>query len=104
MLKTTENLNQINDTENFFADVQDIDDESLDDFSQSACNFDIQHMRCAAHTLQLAIRDGLKNKSAHNIVSKLRHVATMARTLKIDAILKRRAGKANTLGKHIYDD
>ncbi|XP_077975500.1 uncharacterized protein LOC144431349 [Styela clava] len=53
----------------------------------------IEHMRCAVHTLQLAIRDGLKEKHVHTLLSKLRQTSVMARTPKKDAILKRRTGK-----------
>ena len=48
------------------------------------------HMQCAVHTLQLAIRDGLKEKHVNRLVSKVYHVAITARTLKIDAILKQK--------------
>ena len=51
------------------------------------------HMRCAVHTLQLAIRDSLKEKLVDRLVSKVRHVAITARTPKIDAILKRKLKK-----------
>ena len=46
------------------------------------------HMRCAVHTLQLAIRDGFKEKQVKQLITKLRQIATIARTPKIDAILK----------------
>ncbi|GLV40086.1 hypothetical protein CBL_02971 [Carabus blaptoides fortunei] len=67
---------------------------AVDDFIGTS---NISHMRCAAHTLQLAIRDGLKEKNVANIIVKLRSVAVTARTLKIDAILKRRSGKGAIL-------
>ena len=54
-------------------------------------------MRCAVHTLQLAIRDGLKDHHAANLIGKLRQVAVAARTPKIDATVKRRAGKGAVL-------
>ena len=44
------------------------------------------HMRRAVHTLQLGIRDILKEKHVDRLVSKIRHVAITARTPKIDAI------------------
>ena len=50
-------------------------------------------MRCAVHTLQLAIRDGLQEKHVNRLVTKVRHVAITARTPKIDAILKRKIKK-----------
>ena len=47
-------------------------------------------MRCAVHTLQLAIYDGLKGKHASKLIGILRSIAIRARNLKIDVILKRR--------------
>ena len=57
------------------------------------------HMRCAVHTLQLAIRDGLKEKHVNRLVSKVRHVAITASTPKIDAILKRKIKKVQSSTK-----
>ncbi|XP_039612247.1 uncharacterized protein LOC120531155 [Polypterus senegalus] len=57
----------------------------------------IHHMRCAVHILQLAIRDGLKDRHAATLIGKLRQVAISARAPKTDAILKRRAGKGAIL-------
>ena len=48
------------------------------------------HMRCAAHTLQLAIRDGLKVRHAASLISKIRQAVVAARPPKIDAILRRK--------------
>ena len=56
-------------------------------------------MRCAVHTLQLAIRDGLKEKDVDRLVSKFCHVDITARTPKIDAILKRKFKKVQSLTK-----
>ena len=47
------------------------------------------HMRCAAHTLQLAIRDGLNMRHVASLISKIRQVVIAARSPKIDAILKK---------------
>ena len=41
-------------------------------------------MRCAVHTLQLAIHDGLKEKHLQNLISKIRQIVLVARTPKID--------------------
>ncbi|KAM4018767.1 LOW QUALITY PROTEIN: uncharacterized protein ACNLHF_008010 [Anomaloglossus baeobatrachus] len=51
------------------------------------------HMRCVVHTLQLAIRDSLQEGHAAALIGKVRKLATVARTPKVDSILKRRAGK-----------
>lgn len=72
--------------------------EDLDNICEEASNlFFIQHMRCAVHTFQLSIRDGLKNHDATTIILKLRQIAVAARNPKIDAILHRRAGKGAVL-------
>lgn len=76
----------------------DENDDSIDDFIEAAASlFKVQHMRCAEHTLQLAIRDGLKGRFATSIITKLRSVAVAARTSKMDIILKRRTGKGAIL-------
>ena len=59
----------------------------------------VKHMRCAVHTLQLAIHDGLKEKHAQNLISKIRQIALVARTPKIDKILKRRVGKGAVINQ-----
>ena len=73
----------------------DEDSSALDEVFDSAMSRMVgfsstTHMRCAVHTLQLAIRDGLKEKHVNRLVSKICHVAITARTPKIDAILKRK--------------
>ena len=47
------------------------------------------HMRCAAHTLQLAIHNGLKVRHVASLISKIRQVVVAARSPKIDAILRK---------------
>lgn len=107
MLSTTEKMNKAieenarvleDNNETFASDPQTgqtrENNEYLDDIVEEVSKaFQIQHMRCAVHTLQLAIRDGLKYHHAATLIEKLRQVAVAARTPKIDAILKRRARK-----------
>ena len=69
-------------------------DESLDRMLLNLHFRESQHMRCAVHTLQLAVRDGLKHKATDKVLTKGRKVAAAARTSKIDAVLKRRLGKS----------
>ena len=47
-------------------------------------------MRCAEHTLQLAIRDGLKHEKAASVLSKIRGVARKLRTPSMAASLKKK--------------
>jgi hypothetical protein len=85
MVSTLEKINEEN--EETTSEEGDQDDSSMSEL------FHVHHMRCAVHTLQLAVRDGLKNKHAATLVSKIRSVAVDARTPKLDAIVKRRCGK-----------
>lgn len=107
MISTIEKLNADEDerhheeiqerTENDETDLED-DFEMVDGFVEAAAELStIHHMRCAVHTLQLAIRDGLRQPHAANLVGRVRNIAVAARTPKLDAILKRRAGKGAIL-------
>ena len=58
-------------------------------FSDSLLFIAMSHMRCAAHTLQLAICDGLKIDTFASLIIKILRVVTAARTPKIDAISKK---------------
>lgn len=51
----------------------------------------------AAHTLQLTICNGLKEKHVHTLISKLRQIVRIAKTPKIDARLKWRTRKVATI-------
>ena len=55
------------------------------------------HMRCAAHTLQLAIRYGLKVRHVASLISKIRQVVVAARSPNIDAILRKKTNKGAIL-------
>ena len=79
-------------------------EETLSDLDDFCCSMDsisidlkMHHMRCAAHTLQLALCDGLKGRHASNLISRVRNIATRARTPKIDAILKRERKRGQLL-------
>ena len=100
MIKTIEKLNETEETneeednvaveekEDKQPDYLTSLDEGLDDVVEKASKLSpIKHMRCAVHTLQLAIRDGLKDPHATNLIGRLRQVAVAARTQKIDYIL-----------------
>ena len=54
----------------------------------------ISHMRCAAHSAQLAIADGLKGNEVSRLVGKSRRVAKEARTPIISESIKAKSGKA----------
>ena len=63
---------------------------------QSLVPINCEHMRCAVHTLQLAIHDGLKN-TASGVIAKLRNVAKEAQSPKIKEQLRRRSKKVALL-------
>lgn len=90
-LADEESNNSDNENDDTSLDTDDDDDDNsdyLDSVTEEASKLAlIEHMRCAVHTLQLAIRDGLKDHHAKQLISKLRQVVTAARTPKIDAIL-----------------
>jgi len=56
-----------------------------------------EHMRCAVHTFQLCIRDGLKARNIANLLAHVRKVVAAARTPKVEAVLKRRCNKGAVL-------
>ena len=53
----------------------------------------VSRMKCAAHTLQLAIRDSLKKVTVALLITKILRIAATARTPKIDAILRIKMNK-----------
>ena len=81
MIGTVKQINRDIQAEGGSGDVDvddDEDDEDEDDEDdnvepsnlhlEAACPPCCEHVRCAAHTLQLAVRDGLKHKSIKGIV------------------------------------
>lgn len=57
-----------------------------------ATSHKIYHMRCAAHTLQLAIRDGLKIPEVRHILSKTRNVVKKLRTPQMIDVIRTDGG------------
>ncbi len=45
-------------------------------------------MRCAAHTLQLAVCDGIKNSRAGAVIGRIRNIVKEARNSKLTEIIK----------------
>lgn len=65
--------------------------EAHDETETSGSGDSAMHlMRCAEHTLQLAIRDGLKHKKAASVLSKIRGVARKLRAPNMAASLKKK--------------
>jgi len=68
-----------------------VDEETLD--LMAVIPPSIEHMRCAAHTLQLAVFDGIKNSRAEGIIGRIRNVVKEGRTPKISEIIRKRTKK-----------
>lgn len=71
-------------------------DEGTIDLSP-AISASIEHMRCAAHTLQLAVYDGIKNSRAEAVIGRARNVVKEARTPKLGELIKKRTKKVAVL-------
>lgn len=85
MIRTVSELNLEEENEYAYEDdlnLDDIRDNITDNINEniSAELIDIQSMRCAAHTLQLAIKDGLKE--VEEMLIKVRHIAAKTRLQK----------------------
>jgi hypothetical protein len=93
MVSTVAKLNE----EDMESEESDDDEDHAEELPEVADELQIHHMRCGAHTLQLAIRDGLKQKHAANLIGKIRQATVTARNPKLDAIVKRRSGKGAIL-------
>ena len=61
-----------------------LDDGEADDIS-------ISHMRCAAHTLALAVKDGIEERQTSRVIAKVRDMVKTLRSPKINEKLKKRA-------------
>jgi hypothetical protein len=68
-----------------------VDEGSLD--LTAATPTTIEHMRCAAHTLQVAVCDGIKNSRAAGIIGRIRNIVKEARNSKLSEIIKKRTKK-----------
>lgn len=101
MVSTVEKLNA-EAHEKTSSDEEEFIEEEIDNSVEDAVNelsdiYKMYHMRCAVHTLQLAVRDGLKQRHASSLIGKVRRVAVAARAPKLDDILRRREGKGAIL-------
>ena len=70
--------------------------------SQKACDgiedgcamlVNIHNMHCAIHTLQLAIRDGLKQQHCDKLLTKTGHIVFKLRSLNVLSLLEKREKK-----------
>ena len=81
MTKTVECLNE-NETETDPSTTQDETADESEDYADTeddcAMRVNIQHMRRAVHTLQLAIKDGLKQPHYDKLLTKTRHIVSIS--------------------------
>ena len=54
-------------------------------------------MHCAVHTLQLSIKDGLKQPNCNKLLTKTRHVFAKLRYLNVLSLLEKREKKRSVL-------
>lgn len=73
------------------------EEESEEDEDGFDVNLTQEHyidlIRCGAHTMQLAVRDGLKHPTSSALLGRIHEVCNLLRAPKINSILKRRTGK-----------
>ena len=96
MTKTIERLNE-DDPEVESDTPQDEaadESENYDDIEDDcAMRVNIHHMHCAVHTLQLAIKDGLKLPNCDKLLTKTRHIVTKLLSPNILSLLEKRGKK-----------
>ena len=63
--------------------------EEVDSADEPLMLVNIHHMRCAVHTLQLAIRDGLKQPQCEKLLTKTRHIVAKLCSPNVLALLEK---------------
>ena len=96
MTKTIERLNE-SDPE---ADPTTTQDETANESEnygdiEDDCTMriNIYHMRCAVHTTQLAIKDGLKQPHYNKLLTKTRHIVSKFRSPKVLSLMEKKKKK-----------
>ena len=99
MTKTIERLNE-GDPEADPSTTQDERADESEDYgdveNDCAMRINIHHMRCAVHTLQLAIKDGPKQPHHVKLLTKTRHIISKLRSLKVLSLTEKKKKTANT--------
>ena len=99
MTKTIERLNE-GDPEADPSTTQDETADESEDYGDveddCAMRINIHHMRCAVHTLQLAIKDGPKQPHHVKLLTKTRHIISKLRSLKVLSLTEKKKKTANT--------
>ena len=89
MTKTVEWLKE-NDTSALLEEtpslIEEDDDDDENELPSLVC---IHHMRCAVHTLQLSIKNGLKQPHCNKLLTKTRHVVAKLRSSNVISLLEK---------------
>ena len=96
MTKTVERLNK-NDTSALLEKTPSLLEDDGDDDNELPSLVRIHHMRCAVHTLQLPIKDGLKYPHCNKLLTKTRHVVAKLRSPNVLSLLEKRETKRPVL-------
>ena len=83
-------------TEQQDEDDHDSDDEDIGEGSMdmsSVIPIGIEHQRCGAHTIQLAVKDGIDNSRANNLIHAARNVVKEGRKPTISEVFRKQAQK-----------
>ena len=96
MTKTIERLNE-SDPEADPSTTQDETSDESEDYGDieddCAMRINIRHMRFAVHTLQLAIKDGLKQLHYDKLLTKTRHIVSKLRSPKVLSLMEKKEKK-----------
>ena len=93
MTKTMKGLNEDDPEAESGTSHEEAADESKDyDGIEDNCamRVNIHHLRCAVHTLQFAIKDGLKLPNCNKLLTKTRHIITKLRFTNILSVVEKR--------------
>ncbi|XP_064469959.1 uncharacterized protein LOC135384700 [Ornithodoros turicata] len=77
------------DKESSFDDISDVIVEEVNFSSGHHDSLQFQSIRCAAHTLQLAVNDALKEKTSVEIISKCRKICKKLRTQTLMSLIRK---------------
>ena len=97
MTKTVERLNK-NDTSALLEEAPSLlEEDDGDDDNELPSLVRIYHMRCTVQTLQLSIKDGLKQLDCNKLLTKTRHVVAKLRSPNVFSLLEKREKKRPVL-------
>ena len=97
----TETVERLNENDVPFEDPDEMHNSAVDEEVESddepVMLVNIHHMRRAVHTLQLAIRDGLKQPQCEKLLTRTRYIIAKLRSPNVLALLEKRERKRPVL-------